>query len=88
LARDLAANSPRHHGRIVVLVSHFVRQLAISYSFASARTNTLPVVMLSYRENRFDPTIAALSTLQLVVTIVALLIVDRIYGIDKMTVAG
>jgi putative spermidine/putrescine transport system permease protein len=62
--------------------------LPISYFFGSARTNTLPVVMLSYLENQFDPTIAALSTLQLIMAIVMLLIVDRIYGIEKMTVAG
>lgn len=62
--------------------------LPISYFFGSASTNTLPVVMLSYMENQFDPTIAALSTLQLLLAVVALLIVDRVYGIDKMTVAG
>ncbi|QCL77227.1 MULTISPECIES: ABC transporter permease [Agrobacterium] len=62
--------------------------LPISYFFGSSSTNTLPVVMLSYMEHQFDPTIAALSTLQLVMAIAALLIVDRIYGIDKMTVAG
>ncbi|MBD8555248.1 ABC transporter permease [Rhizobium sp. CFBP 8762] len=62
--------------------------LPISYFFGSSSTNTLPVVMLSYLENQFDPTIAALSTLQLLIAVVALLIVDRVYGIDKMTVAG
>ena len=62
--------------------------LPISYFFGSASTNTLPVVMLSYLEHQFDPTIAALSTLQLVMAVVALLVVDRIYGVDKMTVAA
>ncbi|MDX3927816.1 MAG: ABC transporter permease [Shinella sp.] len=62
--------------------------LPISYFFGSSSTNTLPVVMLSYLEHQFDPTIAALSTLQLLMAVVALIVVDRIYGIDKMTVAG
>jgi putative spermidine/putrescine transport system permease protein len=62
--------------------------LPISYFFGSASTNTLPVVMLSYMEHQFDPTIAALSTLQLLMAVIALLIVDRLYGIDKMTVTG
>jgi len=62
--------------------------LPVSYFFASAQTNTLPVVMLSYLEHQFDPTIAALSTLQLFMAIVTLVIVDRIYGIRKMTVAA
>ncbi|SEP94743.1 putative spermidine/putrescine transport system permease protein [Faunimonas pinastri] len=62
--------------------------LPISYFFGSASTNTLPVVMLSYMENQFDPTIAALSTLQMALAVVGLIVVDRIYGIDKMTVAA
>jgi putative spermidine/putrescine transport system permease protein len=62
--------------------------LPVSYFFASAKTNTLPVVMLSYLEHQFDPTIAALSTLQLLMAIITLVIVDRIYGIRKMTVAA
>jgi putative spermidine/putrescine transport system permease protein len=62
--------------------------LPISYFLGSADTNTLPVVMLSYLEHQFDPTIAALSSLQLVIAVIALLVVDRIYGIDKMTVAA
>jgi putative spermidine/putrescine transport system permease protein len=61
--------------------------LPISYFLGSADTNTLPVVMLSYLEHQFDPTIAALSSLQLVMALVALLVVDRIYGVGKMTVA-
>jgi putative spermidine/putrescine transport system permease protein len=44
--------------------------------------------MLSYMEHQFDPSIAALSTLQLLLAIVCLIVVDRLYGIDKMTVAG
>lgn len=62
--------------------------LPVSYFFASASTNTLPVVMLSYLEHQFDPTIAALSTLQLLMAVATLIIVDRIYSIRKMTVAA
>lgn len=62
--------------------------LPISFFFGSAQTNTLPVVMLSYIENQFDPSIAALSTLQLLLAVICLLAADRIYGIEKMTVAA
>jgi putative spermidine/putrescine transport system permease protein len=62
--------------------------LPISYFFGSPETLTLPVVMLSYMEHQFDPSIAALSTLQLLLAVVGLLVVDRLYGIDKMTAAG
>ena len=61
--------------------------LPVSYFFGSAQTNTLPVVMLAYMEHQFDPSIAALSTLQLGMAVIALLVADRFYGIEKMTVA-
>jgi putative spermidine/putrescine transport system permease protein len=62
--------------------------LPISYFFGQPGTLTLPVVMLSYMEHQFDPSIAALSTLQLLLAIVGLIIVERLYGIDKMTMGG
>ncbi|MER5173046.1 ABC transporter permease [Thioclava kandeliae] len=62
--------------------------LPVSYFFGSAQTNTLPVVMLAYMEHQFDPSIAALSTLQLALAVVALVVADRLYGIEKMTVAA
>jgi len=62
--------------------------LPVSYFFGSAQTNTLPVVMLAYMEHQFDPSIAALSTLQLLLALVGLLVADRIYGIEKMTMAA
>ncbi|TKT75876.1 ABC transporter permease [Aquamicrobium sp. LC103] len=61
--------------------------LPVSYFFGSSQTNTLPVVMLSYMEHQFDPSIAALSTLQLLLAVGALIVADRVYGIHKMTVA-
>jgi putative spermidine/putrescine transport system permease protein len=58
--------------------------LPVSYFFGSATTNTLPVVMLSYLENQFDPSIAAISTLQMLLAVGALLIVERLYGLKHM----
>jgi putative spermidine/putrescine transport system permease protein len=62
--------------------------LPVSYFFGSPDTLTLPVVMLSYMEHQFDPSIAALSTLQLLLAVICLVVVDRLYGIEKMTAAG
>lgn len=58
--------------------------LPVSYFFGSATTNTLPVVMLSYLETSFDPSIAALSTFQLAIAVVALWAIDRIYGLRQL----
>ncbi|MEJ1976423.1 MAG: ABC transporter permease [Acetobacteraceae bacterium] len=59
--------------------------LPLSFFFGSASTNTLPVVMLSYMENQFDPSIAAISTVQMLIAIVTLFILDRVYGIERLT---
>jgi len=65
-----------------ILIS--VDNLPISFFFGSTTTNTLPVVMLSYLEHQFDPSIAALSTVQLVIAVVGLAIVERLYGLRHM----
>lgn len=61
--------------------------LPLSFFFGGAGTNTLPVVMLSYMENQFDPSIAAVSTVQMLVALAVLLVLDRVYGIQKLTAA-
>jgi putative spermidine/putrescine transport system permease protein len=59
--------------------------LPLSYFFSSATTSTLPVVVLSYMESQFDPSIAAISTVQLALAVIALLVLDRVYGIERLT---
>lgn len=59
--------------------------LPVSFFFGSAQTNTLPVVMLSYIEHQFDPSIAALSAVQMLVAVIALFVVERVYGLKHMS---
>lgn len=59
--------------------------LPISYFFSTSSTATLPVVMMSYLESQFDPSIAAIATLQTAIAVVGLLLADRIYGIAKLS---
>lgn len=61
--------------------------LPISYFFGSSSTNTLPVVMLSYLQHQFDPSIAAIATIQMIIAVFALLIVERVFGISKIQVS-
>ena len=72
-------------GLFAVLIS--LDNLPLSFFFGTSGTNTIPVVMLSYMQNQFDPSIAAISTVQMTIAVVVLLIVNRIYGIDKLTAA-
>jgi putative spermidine/putrescine transport system permease protein len=61
-----------------------IDNLPISYFFGSARTNTLPVVMLSFLQNQFDPSIAAVSSIQLVIAVVALGLVQKLTGRSRV----
>ncbi|HEY8368745.1 MAG TPA: ABC transporter permease [Thermodesulfobacteriota bacterium] len=62
-----------------------IDNLPVSYFFSSVDTVTLPVVMLSYMESSFDPSIAALSVVQLLIAFGGLLLVDRVYGIRSLS---
>jgi putative spermidine/putrescine transport system permease protein len=66
-----------------ILVS--LDNLAVSYFFGTANVTTLPVVMLSYLQNQFDPAIAAISTVQMALTVILLLVVERTYGLRALT---
>ena len=72
-------------GMFSVLIS--LDNLPLSFFFGSATTNTLPVVMLSYMQNQFDPAIAAISTIQMLIAVVALLVINKLFGIEKLTAA-
>ncbi|VVE06627.1 ABC transporter permease [Pandoraea communis] len=65
-----------------VLIS--LDNLGVSYFFGNATTTTLPVVMLSYLQNQFDPSIAAISTVQMLIAIVLLLAVERLFGLRTL----
>lgn len=70
-------------GMLAFLIS--IDNLPVSYFFTSVTTVTLPVVMLSYIESSFDPSIAALSLIQLLIAFAGLLIVERIWGIHMLS---
>lgn len=59
--------------------------LPISFFFGTARSDTLPVVMMSYLQNQYDPAIAAIATVQMLLAVLALLVVNRFYGLSRMS---
>ncbi|MDE1991198.1 MAG: ABC transporter permease [Rhizobiaceae bacterium] len=61
--------------------------LPLSLFLSGPSTTTLPVVILSYLQNQFDPSIAAIATVQMLIAVIALTVVNAIYGIEKMTAA-
>ncbi len=62
-----------------------IDNLPLSFFFGDAVTNTLPVVMLSYMQNQFDPAIGAISTIQMAIAVAALLVVERLYGLKALS---
>lgn len=69
-------------GLFAVLIS--LDNLPLSFFFGNSDTNTLPVVMLSYMQNQFDPSIAAISTVQMLIALATLALVNRFYGVDRL----
>ena len=60
----------------------------VSIFLTDVRVKTLPIKMLQYIDEAPDPTLAALSTLILLATIVLLLASDRIVGLHRMAGTG
>jgi putative spermidine/putrescine transport system permease protein len=60
----------------------------VSIFLTDARTKTLPIKMLQYIDESPDPTLAALSTLILLVTIGLLVASDRLVGLHRMAGTG
>ena len=56
----------------------------ISIFLVDARSKTLPILMLQYLEENPDPTIAAISSGLILLTIVVLLAADRLVGLRRL----
>jgi len=68
--------------------------LAFLYSFdeaviasflTSAKFTTLPVQIINYMEFSFDPTVAAISTILMAMSLVLMIIMDKFIGLDALT---
>ena len=57
--------------------------VSISLFLASARTTTLPLSILSYVETNLDPSVAAVSTLLVLFSLLSALLLERIVGLRK-----
>jgi len=57
-------------------------------AFLVKSRGTLPIEIYAYIRTESDPTIAAISTLLIVVSIAGILAIERVMGIDKFSHAG
>lgn len=61
-------------------------EVTMSVFVTSPSTVTLPVRMYMYATESVDPMMAAVSALMIALTAVAMLMIDRVYGLDRMLV--
>jgi putative spermidine/putrescine transport system permease protein len=60
----------------------------VSIFMTKTDTITLPVAILSYLVYSFDPSVAAVSTLQMLFAVAVLLLLERTYGLGRFTALG
>lgn len=69
----------------VLSVINSFNNVPLSVFLSGPGVTTLPIAMLNYVGYHFDPTVAALSTVFMVITIVVMLVVDKTLGLDKIS---
>ena len=57
--------------------------VSVSLFLTTARSSTLPIAVLGYVEFNFDPSVAALSTLLILASLVAAVGVERAVGLRR-----
>ena len=59
-------------------------EAVISSFLTSAKFLTLPVQIINYLEFTFDPTVAAISTILMVASLVIMILINKFVGLDSM----
>ena len=72
-------------GWILAFITSF-DEVTMTVFIASPRTTTLPVRLFLYIQDNIDPLVAAVSAALIGLTVVAMVILDRIYGLDRLLV--
>jgi putative spermidine/putrescine transport system permease protein len=58
--------------------------VSVSLFLTTARTNTLPLAILNYVEYNFDPSIAAISTMLITLSLAAAILLERMVGLRRV----
>lgn len=74
-------------GWLLAFISSF-DEVTMSIFVTAPSTVTLPVRMYMYATESIDPLMAAASALTVAFTAVVMLLIDRLYGLDKVLVGG
>ncbi len=74
-------------GWLLAFINSF-DEVTMSIFVTSPATVTLPVRMYMYATESLDPLMAAVSALMVALTAAVMIILDRLYGLDKILVGG
>ncbi|WP_265975650.1 ABC transporter permease [Brucella intermedia] len=58
--------------------------VTLSVFLASASTVTLPVQIFSFVESSYDPTVAAVSSIVIAITLVVILVIEKVVGVSRV----
>jgi putative spermidine/putrescine transport system permease protein len=72
-------------GWVLAFITSF-DELTMSVFIASPATTTLPVRMFLYIQDNIDPLVCAVSAALIGITLVAMILLDRIYGLERLLV--
>lgn len=70
---------------IIIAFLDSFNNVEISVFMTGPGVSTFPIQMLSYLENHFDPTLAAISVLLMLLTMVLLFLIERLLGLSYFT---
>jgi putative spermidine/putrescine transport system permease protein len=63
-------------------------EVTMTVFVASPRTETLPVRLFLYIQDNIDPMVASISACLIAMTVVAMVILDLAYGLDRLFVGA
>jgi len=72
-------------GWLLAFINSF-DEVTMSIFVTSPSTVTLPVRMYMYATESLDPMMASVSTLMIVLTALTMIVIDRVYGLDRILV--
>ena len=72
-------------GWVLAFITSF-DELTMSVFIASPATTTLPVRMFLYIQDNIDPLVCAVSAALIAITLIAMILLDRIYGLERLLV--
>ena len=70
-------------GWMLAFISSF-DEVTMTVFIASPQTTTLPVRLLNHIQDNIDPLVASVSAALIAITSIFLVILDRVYGLDRL----